>query len=162
MTAAFRSGYFGYEGFSTTMILTSIVLDYICMATLLPITIRSFLMWRHSRHSQAYIETKEIQKHESWYNPDDEAHIELHDAPDITPAQLRFSQDRHSDFKSVTSTRPLSTIGTVTDWSSVSGATTLTQAPSVRSAGTKRPPSYASPIPSRAPTMIVRKPVNGS
>ena len=142
------------------MLITPLVLAYICMAVLLPITIRSFLLWKRTRNPQSEVQTKEIQKHESWYNPGVEEDIQSHHAPDITPAQQpRVSQDRQFDVKSTTSSRPLSSVA---DWSSVSGATTLTQAPSVRSSGTKRPPSYASPLPSRAPTRIYRKPVNGS
>jgi hypothetical protein len=159
MTVAARISWWDYYGLSIAMLLTPLVLGYICMAVLLPITIRSFLMWRRARSSQSEAQTKEVQKHESWYNPGEEDRIELHNSADITAVQPCFSQDRYFDVKSTASSRPLSSVA---DWSSVSGATTLTQAPSVRSSGTKRPPSYASPLPSRAPTTIYRKPVNGS
>jgi hypothetical protein len=77
----------------------------------------------------------------------------------VAPVQPRFSQDHHMDVKSTTSPRPLSTVESMAHWSDVSGAATLNQAASIRSSDTKRPPSYASPVPSRQHTTIHRKPL---
>jgi hypothetical protein len=151
--------YFDYS-FSPALLYPPLVMDYICMAILLVLSVRSFMfwVWNFRAKSRPEAQAKEL-PHQSWYDH------EGHDVQQtlryqvVPPPQPRLSQDRHPDVKSISSPRPLSTVASEAYWSDVSGGATLTHAPSVRSSDTKRPPSYASPVPSRAPTTIHRKPL---
>lgn len=149
-----------YSFANPALLYPPLVLVYICMALLLVMGTRSFLMWRHSRPSLGEVQTKEVDQSESWYTPVEEQYTQPPQHQYVAPVEQRFSQDHHIDVKSMKSPRPLSTVESMAHWSDVSGSATLTHAASIRSSDTKRPPSYASPVPSRQPTTIHRKPLN--
>lgn len=145
---------------SPTLTLPPLVLVYFCMAILSILAARSFMFWvRTLRRSPPEVQAKEAYEEQSWTPPVEQGHIPPRQYQALPSNQPRFSQDRHSDFKSSASTRPLSTVESLAYWSDVSGGATLTQAPSIRSSDTKSPPSYASPVTSRAPTTIHRRPL---
>lgn len=138
-----------------------LVMNYISMAILLVLLVRSFMFWIRGFRAQVQPETqaKEVAYEESAYQYKvQEPQTPRYEA--VAPPRSHYSQDRSLDIKSISSPRPLSTVASEAYWSDISGGATLTRAPSVRSSDTKRPPSYASPAPSRAPTTLLRKPVN--
>ena len=128
------------------------------MALAVPLIGYSILAACRGRNKTSEVQFKAVSDSESWYSQPVEA-PRPEPTQYVVPAQSHYDQDDHFDEKRSLTPRPLSTVGSMAHWSDTAETVTLAHA-SIRSTDTKRPPSYASPAPSRAATNIHRKPLN--
>lgn len=140
------------------MVILALVFASISILMLLPSMYRALQLWRRGRQPQ--VETgkygDDISQYESYAHAGDV--YNGHPQSQHIVEQVQTPANHPYDVKSAALSRPLSAAETTACWSDVSGDATLNRPSTLFSE--KRPPSYASPLPSRTPTTIQRKPVN--
>ena len=139
---------------SATVVIMALVFASLSIFMLFPSMYRALQLWRRGRQSRVDTAKDYASDYESYRNSVD-ARNQLPQSHEVVQ-EVQTTEDRRFDVKSTRSSRPLSE--TTACWSDASGDATLNRPSTLFSE--KRPPSYVSPLPSRAPTTVHRKPLN--
>ena len=141
---------------NVTLVVVALAFASTSVFMLLPSMYRALQLWRRGRQQRlAAAKEDDMSQYESWPHPAQHYSAPAQSQNIVEP--VRTTANQSFDIKSAASSRPLSAAETTAGWSEVSGDATLRPSTVFSE---KRPPSYASPLPSRTPTAIHRKALN--